>query len=131
MPNYNYRSQFNYSFSAKPVVLRGKITFGASGAPTLVSGTGMGITSVVRNSAGTYTIDLGRAFTNLMAVDVMPVAASAPAAPVVRVAADNVASASLHNLQIVFSVAAGTATDPASGEAVLIEIVLNDSSLAY
>lgn len=131
MPNFNYRSQFTYSFAAKPVVLRAKIAIGAAGAPTVVSGTGMGIASVVRNSAGTYTIDLGRAFSALMNVQAVFVSSGAPAAPTIRVAADNSASSTLHNIQIVTSTSAGTATDPASGEAMLIEILVSDSSLPY
>jgi hypothetical protein len=127
MSNFNYRSQFNFSFSAKPVVLRMQVSFGSSGAPTISSG-GMGISSITRNSAGDYTILLSKKFANLMMLNSMMISSSAPAAPELRVKADAVASAG--SLEIVFS-AAGVATDPASGEKVLLEIVLNDSSLSY
>jgi hypothetical protein len=63
-----------------------------------------------------------------MMLNSMMISSSAPAAPELRVKADAVASAG--SLEIVFS-AAGVATDPASGEKVLLEIVLNDSSLSY
>lgn len=53
---------------------------------------------------------------------------SAPAAPAMWIKADAVASAG--TIRIVTN-DAGTATDPASGEVLLLEIVLNDSSLAY
>jgi len=131
MANYNFRSQFHYSYSAKPVVLRATVSFGASGAPTIVSGTGMGISSIIRNSAGDYSIALSRAFGGLMALShVFNSGASAPAAPDMYIKTDSVSSGTAPLVRVVFD-AAGTATDPASGEKVLLEIVLNDSSLAY
>lgn len=128
MPNYNYRSQFKYSFAAKPVSLIMQVNFGASGAPTIVSGTGMGIASIVRNSAGDYTISLGRAYGALMGLHKTNISSSAPAAPSMYVKSNLVASAG--TIEIVMN-SAGTATDPASGESALLEIVLNDSSLPF
>lgn len=133
MANYNFRSQFNYSYSAKAVVLRAKISFGSSGAPTLVSNTGMGIASVVRNSAGDFTINLSRAFGSLMSVNaIFNSGSSLPAAPSVSIKSDAVATASAPAVEIVCScLDTPAATDPADGEVMLLEIVLNDSSLGY
>lgn len=131
MGNYNYRSQFNYSYSAKAVVLRPAISIGNSGAPTIVPGTGMGIASVVHNSAGDYTITLSHAFANLMMINhVINSGASAPAAPSLYIKTNNVAVSAAPMVRVVTNVG-GTATDPASGEILILEIVLNDSSLGY
>lgn len=131
MSNRYYRSQFNFSNAAKTVSLRAKVSIGALGAPTLVSGTGMGIASISRVSAGEYDIVLDRAFSKLMAMQVMPVSASLPAAPVASVKLDDVANPASPKITVQLTDLAGVAADPASGEAMLIEIVLNDSALAY
>lgn len=131
MANYNYRSQFNFSYSAKPVALRCSVSFGSSGAPTIVSGTGMGISSITRNSAGDYSIALSRAYNGLMHIkQVFNSGSSAPASPGMWIKTNSVAVAAAPLVRIVFN-SAGTATDPASGEVVLLEILLNDSSLGY
>lgn len=133
MANRYYRSQFNFSNSAKPVTLRAKVSIGASGAPTLVSGTGRGIASVVRVSAGLYDITLDRAFNGLMMMNVMPIAPSGvSAAPIINVVSEQVATASAPKIRIQTNDAdTPAATDPASGESLMLEIQLNDSSLDY
>jgi len=135
MSNYYFRSQFNFSNSAKPVTLRAKIAIGASGDPSIVSGTGMGIASVSRDSAGKFTIALSRPFHDLMSVHLMPIAASASpgscAAPVMNIISEDVANQSAPELKIRSNDYTGVATDPAEGEVLLVEIVLNDSSLGY
>lgn len=131
MANYNFRSQFQYSYSAKAVALRASISFGASGAPTIVSGTGMGITSITRSSAGDFVITLSRAYGSLMGIrHVFNSGSAAPAAPALYIKSSAVSTAAAPTLEIVLN-AAGTATDPASGEVMLIELLLNDSSLPY
>jgi hypothetical protein len=103
-----------------------KITFGASGAPTLGANQNSYISSVTRNSAGDYTIALADAWNNLLRVaHTFNSGSSAPAAPALWVKTDAVTTKSL---RIVFN-SAGTATDPASGEVVLMEIVLKNSSI--
>lgn len=129
MANYRYRSQFHYSYCAKLVSLLPSVSFGASGAPTIVANTGMGITSVARVSAGKYNITLSRAFGSLIHIKhVFNSGASAPAAPGMYISSNAVSTASAPVLQIVFN-AAGTPTDPASGEIVYLDVILNDSSL--
>lgn len=131
MANYNYRSQFEYSYSAKAVVLRLSVSFAGSGAPTIVSGTGMGISGITRNSAGDYSIALSHAFAGLMGLShVFNSGSAAPAAPGMYIKTNSVAVSAAPLVRVVFN-AAGTATDPASGEVVLLEILLNDSSLGY
>lgn len=135
MSNYYFRSQFSFSNSAKPVTLRAKIAIGALGDPVIVANTGMGIASVVRNAAGKFTINLSRPFHDLMSVHLMPIAASASpgscAAPIMNVMAEQVANSATPKLQIRSNDYTGVATDPAQGEIIMVEIVLNDSSLNY
>lgn len=142
MANRRYE-QFQLSLEKKAVSLYAKVTFGASGAPTLVTSTTIGgltrqmskgIASIARNSAGTYTITFGAPSTStqpaqtdnyyfLMDARSVFVNSTSPASPSMYVKADNSASG---NVQIVFN-NAGTATDPASGEAVLLHFVLSNS----
>lgn len=131
MANLRYRSQFHQSYAALRASLFATINFGATGAPTIASGTGMGIKSITRSSAGTYVITLSQPFAALLGVRSTFVDTSAaPAAPSVYVSSNAVATRSAPALTVVFN-AAGTPTDPASGESALIEIVLNNSALAY
>lgn len=129
--NSRGRSQFSKSYAAGRNVILARISFGASGAPTLVSGTGMGISSVVRTSAGKYTIAFNQASPALLIVKhIFNSGSAAPASSGLYIAADNTSSASAPGINVVFN-AAGTPTDPASGEVVLLEIELNDSALSY
>lgn len=131
MPNFFYRSQFNFSNSAKTVTLRAKISFDSSGVPTLVSGTGMGISSVSKTATGTMLINLSRSFGGLMMVNTRIVTATGlPAAPTVAVSSDAVSNVSAPSLTIVSSVG-GIATNPAAADTMMLEIILNDSSLPY
>lgn len=122
-------NRYTYQFQGSNVVgqvnLFFKITFGAAGAPTLASNNGY-ISSVVRNSAGDYTITLADAYKTLLMVrHVFNSGSSAPASPGMWVKTDSVSSKSL---RIVFN-AAGVATDPASGEIALMQLTLNNSSI--
>jgi hypothetical protein len=131
--NYNYKSQFSYSHCAAQVNLFAKISIGATGAPTIVSGTGTGISSIVRNSAGDYTINLSNPYNTLLGVDAVfhGNGGAAPAAPLVSIKTDAVATASAPAVEILCTNSAGTATDPANGETIYLSILLNRSSLAY
>jgi hypothetical protein len=121
-------NQFMYSYSRMPVKAFVKVTFGASGAPTLT--TNPLVSGVTRNSAGDYTLTFRDKFVSLLGVKHVfnTNSGTAPASPLMWVRTDSVAAAS-PLLRIVFSVAAGTATDPASGEVVLLELSLNNSSV--
>lgn len=130
MPNPVFRTnQFSYSF-AQPEHLFAKITFGASGAPTIVSGTGMGIISITRSSAGLYVVALSHAYFSTLMVKHVFVNATAPASPSMFITSDASNNSTAPAITIEFN-AAGTATDPASGEEVLLEVCLQKSSVRY
>lgn len=126
--------QFQLSLEKKVVNLFLKVSFGSTGAPTIVKG--KGICSIVRNSAGKYTITYGipasatdpaktDTYASLLGVQHQFLNATAPAAPGMYIVADNAASGTI---QVQFN-AAGTATDPGSGENVLMHLKLSNSSI--
>lgn len=131
MANRNFRSQFRYGY-AVPVDLRMSVSIGASGAPTIDSGTGMGIASIVHNSTGDYSITLSDAYSALLGLRVNFLSGNAAAAaPLVNIRSNAVSTLSAPVLRIQTRDLTGTLADPASGEKMLVVIELNQSSQAY
>ena len=124
------RYAFQFRSSPVPAVtdIFAEINIGASGAPTLVALHGVGVTSVVKNATGKYTIALDNLYPRLLAVQYTAIGASGAvaAAPDLTVLANNVASAG--TIQIETSTG-GVATNPASGEVMLLQITLKNSSI--
>ena len=88
------RSFTDYALTLEksPVTLYGDVQVGAVGAPTVVTKNSKGIKSVVRNSAGRYTITLSDTYFKFFGVDVTIVASGGPAAPLVSVVSQAVTS---------------------------------------
>lgn len=132
-----WRNQFVSSLEKVVVDLFAEVTFGASGAPTIVAANTKGFISVTRNSAGTYTFVFGSAPNSINALDtyvkflnahvIFNSGSSAPASPGMYVKANSVSTAGTCSIQIVLN-AAGTATDPASGEIGYFSFTLGDST---
>lgn len=120
--------QFRLSLEKSIVDLFGKVTIGASGAPTLVTASSKGIASITKNSTGRYTIVLQDSYYGLLNGQIIIVNSTAPAAPNVRIVSEAVANAASKAIVIQFSIADGTATDPGSGEAFLMSFQLKNSS---
>lgn len=120
--------QFRYSAERDLVDLYLKVSIGATGAPTIVLG--KGITSITRNSAGNYTILLKGNANKLMDMSCSQiVAAAGAAAPMVVVASEQVSSTSAPSLILQMrAIDNTTATDPASGEVLMIKITLRNAS---
>ncbi len=124
------------SMEKLPVLLFAKVTFGSSGAPTLVAINSKGILSITRNSTGKYTFVFG---TNSASLDTYykllnarvifdtSGPAAAPAAPGMYITSNAVATAGTASLQVQLNLA-GTAADPASGEIGYFEFILSNSS---
>ena len=129
MANRRFGSQFRFGFERMPVSLFAKLTFGSSGAVTLTHG--LGIKSVVKNSTGDYTITLQDNYNSLMCVkhvyDETSNSGTAPLAPSMFIK-NNAVTSTTPTIEIVLN-SAGTATNPASGEILLLEIILNNSSV--
>lgn len=127
MSNKQYQ-QFFWSNAKMPTAVFAQITFGSTGAPTLNKGNS-DIASITRNGAGDYSIVFKETFKQLLhAKHVFNSGSSAPAAPGMYIKT-NTTSASGKLLNIIFN-AAGTPTDPASGEIVYLDFIFNNSSIS-
>lgn len=128
MPNpVRYTFQFLNSFVPNLTCLYLKATIGALGAPTISAAASVGIDSISRVSAGKYLITLNKKYQALRMAKSCFIASGGAAAPNLAVDTDSVASA---GTLIVLTQAGGVNADPASGEIMLIEIMLKDSSVA-
>lgn len=121
-------TQFRYSLVKAVVDLYGQVAIGASGAPTISVANSKGISSIVRNSAGRYTITLQDSYYGLLDVQHKFLNATAPAAPLMFIVSQAVTNNSAPVVVIQFTNAAGTATDPGSGELMYLQIALKNSS---
>jgi hypothetical protein len=114
----------------KTVDLFMDFTVGASGAPTLKATNSIGIKSITRNSTGNYTIVLADRYVRCLNV-CETLVSTAPAAPVMSVTSIANVNGSVTplapSLTVQFQTPTGTATDPASGEEILIAIQLSRS----
>jgi hypothetical protein len=132
-----YNQQFQLTQEKRVTSIFAKVSFGASGAPTLSASNSKGVLSVTRNSAGTYTFVFGSgsgvslqkdSYVKIIGGGVLfNSGSSAPAAPGMYIKADNIASTANASIQVVMN-AAGTATDPANGEIGYFEFIFGDST---
>lgn len=122
-----YFNQFHFSPIPMYTSIFAKISIGASGAPTLVTAGGIskGVASVSRVSAGKYLLTLSDTYNYLVGGKGIFVASGGAAAPDVSIDAESVASA---KTVTILTQAGGVNTDPASGEVLLLEIELKNSS---
>lgn len=125
MANRMY-NQFQGSLEKGVVQLFAEISFGASGAPTLVRG--KGVASVAKAATGVYTVTLQDTYQRTLGVASTWKSSTAPAGVLVALGADNVATAGAPALSLKIWDEAGVATEPASGEAVLVAITLSNST---
>ena len=117
--------QFQYSYERDLVRMPIKITIGDTGAPTLTNG--KGVVSVVRDSAGKYTITLKDNFNTMLAMSAtINSGSSAPTAPAINVVSQDVTTAKTVVIQCRDIAAA--AADPASGEIIMLELVMRNAS---
>ncbi len=100
------------------------VSIGASGAPTLTSGTG--IASITRTSAGLYQVTLQDKYNSLKFVEGVIVKSTAEDIQV-TVKAEDVDGAKTIDL---FTLAGAVATDPSSGSQLLIKIEVKNTSVA-
>lgn len=120
--------QFRYSYERDVTDIFLKVNIGASGAPTIASGNAKGVASMTRTSAGLYAITLQQTYNRLLDCSSQSISgSSAQAAPMMTIVSETVASTKLVTLQY-RAVDNSTATDPASGEVLLIKISVRNSS---
>ena len=99
------------------------VAIGASGAPTLTRG--LGVASIVRDSAGVYVLTLQDAYNRLMSVDVKQLVAAAEDLQF-QLEAEDVDGAKTVTFRCIDSAAAET--DPSSGSRLLIKIDVRNTS---
>lgn len=123
----------------KIVKIYGYIDIGATGAPTINAAKSKGIKSITRNGAGDYTIELGQAnpsradyYGRVLKKHVeFVVASGVPAAPLPpHIKTDTVKTDG--KVRVICGAASGAsgafvATDPASGEVMLIDLEVSNA----
>jgi hypothetical protein len=120
-------NQFTLCLEKRQVNVFCSFSVGASGAPTLLIPNSKGIKSIVRNSAGNYTLTFQDNFVKFLGMDMIVQNSSGiAAAPNVGLISANVQTVP-GTLNFVTS-SAGSATDPASGDTVYLSIRLGDST---
>lgn len=117
--------QFRYSFERDVCEYFLKVTIGSTGAPTL--STGKGVTSITRTSAGLYVITLQDTSNSLMGVTNTFLSSGAPASPMFNVVSEAVNTTGVITVQY-RAIDNSTATDPASGEVLLLKIAVRNAS---
>lgn len=124
-----YFNQFRLSLEKSVVDLFANVTFGGTGAPTLVAANSKGVASIVRDNTGLYTITLSDSYVGLLMVDYVLVknSATGPAAYEMYVVSQAVGTVAAPTIVVQFA-AATTATDPGSGDAVLLQFSLRNST---
>lgn len=144
MANRNFSSNA-LSLEKKYVFLNARVAIGATGAPTLQAfnrATGQwqaagaagynGIKSVTRNSAGNYTFVLQDSYVALLAAWVGYAQDANPAAPNTQTTATGTNVRSATSPQVTIQTRTGAtgnaATDPASGEVMVVDFELSDST---
>ena len=133
--------QFAKALEKEVVTLFARCTFGASGAVTLVASQSRGIVSVTKNSTGVYTFVFGTlsATGNILDTynkllyagvlfDAIGNGGTAPAAPLMYLTANAVATVGTASLQVTLTNSSGTATNPANTEAADFIFKLSNSS---
>lgn len=130
MPMGSYKFQFRYSLERDITDLYIKASVGGSGALTILNGISKGIASITRNSAGNYTIVFNQPSFLLLEAQSSQLLAGGTklAAPLMKVEAESVNSASSPSLQVQFYSDAGAAADIDSGAILMLRISVRDAS---
>lgn len=110
------------------VELFAQITYGSTGAPTLVAANSKGVTSISRTSAGLYVLTLDDKYNKLLGFTLNQLSTGAQAAPIVNLKAQTVTTNKTLTFQYL-AINNSSATDPASGESCFIQITLGNSSV--
>lgn len=104
-----------------------KIAIGAAGAPTLTKPGSLGVASVVRTAAGTYTVTLEDAYPALLGFEAINLNGTAQDLQF-QLKAETVATTK--TIQF-FCLTGATATDPASGSVLYLGLSLKNTSVPY
>lgn len=122
MANRNFQRKQALDREVKDLFL--EVSFGSSGAPTIVSG--LGITSIARSAQGDYLITLADKYQGGLKFVQGIIENTSGEDLHFQVKSEAIASAGTISL---FTVAVATATDPASGSKAYIHFVLKNSTV--
>lgn len=122
MANRNFKRKQALESEIKEIYA--KITIAAAGVPTLVAASSLGVASVSRTSAGLYAITLDNKYVSLKHC------AANITTPTAENIQANLVSETVSSTKVVTvrCTAAGVATDPASGDTILVAMQLKNSS---
>ena len=124
MANRNFQNN-NYHLERSVVELFADVSIGATGAPTLDHS--MGITSLIRNSEGNYTLNLDDGYSRLLSFDITLINDTIGEHTIERF---NLVSEDVLNKTLNFvSVIGAVATEIPDGSRLLIRIKLKNSRL--
>lgn len=104
----------------------GRVSIGATGAPTLDTTNSIGVASVSRDSAGVYIVTLQDKYNALLHAQIMMLEATAEDITF-QVETEDVASAKTIQIQCK---AAAVETDPSDGSVLLLKFDLKNSSVS-
>jgi hypothetical protein len=116
----------------QPVSLFLQAAIGATGAPTISALKSLGFKTITRSSAGKYVLALGGPagvdkYQRLLLLNASLIATTTSTVASVSVAVDNSAGTT-PSITIQCVDFAGAAVDPASGETLLVNAILDDST---
>lgn len=103
----------------------GRVSIGASGAPTLVAASSIGVASVERDSAGVYIVTLDDKYHSLLHASVMHLEATAEDLTF-QVESEDVDGAKTIQIQCK---AAAVETDPSDGSVLLLKFELKNTNV--
>lgn len=121
MPSFIYNRRQAIEKEIKDLYL--KVSFGSSGAPTIV--TGYGFASIARNSAGDYTVTLNDKYSSLKFVEAIFSSSSAQDLAVQLKAEDVIGAKTIEFVCLT----GATPTDPASGKVMFMKVEVKNTSV--
>lgn len=119
-------NQFFNSLERGKVVLFANVAIGGTGAPTINALKSKGVTSVVRNSAGNYTITLNDKYVDLFFLGVNFINASGAGVAYFYTESQDVVGAK--TIVVQFKDLSGAAVDPNSGTTMQVQMILKSST---
>jgi hypothetical protein len=123
-----YMNQFQYSLVPSKCVLFGQVAIGGTGAPTISAANSKGIASIVRNSAGNYTVTLSDSWVKLLNIQAQFIDSGTQTVATTYVVSQTINSSAGKVIVIQCVDFAGAAVDPRSGATMLLEINLSNST---
>jgi len=121
-------NQFQGTLEKGVVQLFAEVSFGASGAPTLVRGKGIAVNGITKSATGTYLVTFQDSYVATLGLSSAWKGTAAPAGNEVVLDTDSITNGTTPTLTLKVYSTAGSAIDPASGESVLLAFTFSNST---